>query len=88
MAKRKRRKSPWKWLRYRRGDVAHNLLVAAQRYIHANGGTAVVLGGIKIIKMPDANEHVYEIAVGFMGLKPRPMSEPAKQHSDAQIAAA
>lgn len=66
----KRRRQKWEWLRYRKGDVAHNLLVAAQRYIHAHKGTAVVLGDIKLIQMPSANPHCYELAVGFMGARP------------------
>ena len=70
MRRRGKRKRKWIWLRYRKGDVDHNLLVAAQRYIHAHKGTAVVIGHIKVIQMPGANPNCYELAVGFLGLKP------------------
>jgi hypothetical protein len=77
----KTRKRRWLWLRYRKGDVAHNLLVAAERYIHANGGTAVVLGGIKVIQMEPAGcQLTYNLAIGFLGknLDP-PRKEPEQK---------
>lgn len=67
MAKKKRRK--WIWLRYRKNDVAHNVQVAVQRWIHARGGTVVVLGGIGI--MPEGFGK-YQVCVGIVGKQPDP----------------
>lgn len=66
-AKPKKRKRKWNWLRYRKGDLAHNVQVAVQRWIHGNGGTAVVLGGIGIM---DEGGHRYQVCVGALGIIP------------------
>lgn len=66
MAK-KKRKQKWMWLRYRKSDLAHNLQVAAQRWIHANGGTAVVLGRIGVM---DEGGGRYQVCVGALGRLP------------------
>lgn len=67
MAKPKKRKQKWKWLRYRKGDLAHNVQAAVQRWIHANKGAAVVLGGIGIM---DEGGGRYQVCVGALGLIP------------------
>jgi hypothetical protein len=61
-------KHKWRWLRFRKGDHAHNLIVAAQRYIHANKGTAVVLGGIGIMHQ---GEFRYSVVIGATGRPPK-----------------
>jgi hypothetical protein len=57
----------WKWLRYRKNDLGHNVMVAVQRWIHANKGTAVVLGGIGVM---DMGEFRYGVVVQATGRKP------------------
>jgi hypothetical protein len=83
MAKaKKKRRAKWEWLRYRKGDHAHNLLCAAQRWIHANGGTALVLGSIGV--MDENNPFVpgskgkYQVCVGALGIKPKRLLEKEK----------
>lgn len=71
----KKRKQKWSWLRYRKNDLPHNMQVAAQRWIHANHGTAVVMGGISIIERPDARPGQYYVAIGCLGKRP---VKPAK----------
>lgn len=74
MKKRKKRHTRWKVLRFRKGDHAHNLIVATQRWAHANGGTCVVIGGIGILD--EHNPFVpgttgkYQICVGCLGQMP------------------
>ena len=68
--KRMKTKRRWRWLKFRKGDHAHNLIVAAQRWIHANGGTAVVLGGIGL--MDDPIEFKYHVVISATGQKPKP----------------
>lgn len=72
MKKAKKRKKKWRWLLYRKGDHAHNLTVAAQRWIHANGGTAVVLGGIGLL---NEGSHRYQVCVGALGVLPKAKSK-------------
>lgn len=62
-----KRKSKWKWLRFRKNDHAHNLIVAAQRYIHGNKGSAVMLGGIGVM---DRGPYCYSLVVDVTGKKP------------------
>jgi hypothetical protein len=57
-------------MRYRKGDLAHNLMCAAQHFIHANKGTAVVMGPIQVIEMPGARPGCYTIGVACLGQKP------------------
>lgn len=70
----KKRKQNWRWLRYRKNDLAHNVLCAVQRWIHANGGTAVVLGGIGL--MDEHNPFIpgtkgkYQVCVSALGVLP------------------
>lgn len=73
-AKKPKRKQKWRWMRYRKGDHAHNLTCAAQRWIHANGGTAVVLGGIGILDEEnpflEGTKGRYQVCVSALGTKP------------------
>lgn len=71
----KKRKRKWTWLRYRKDDVNHNLLVAAQRWIHAHGGTAVVLGSIGVM---DQGGHRYQVCLGALGRLPEKKEKKAK----------
>lgn len=64
----KKRKAKWTWLRYRKGDLAHNVQVSVQKWIHANKGTAVVLGGIGIM---DQGGGRYQVCVGALGAIPQ-----------------
>ena len=64
----KKRKQKWRWLRYRKGDHAHNLLCAAQHWAHENGGTMVVEGPIGIM---DQGGGRYQICVGALGVLPQ-----------------
>ena len=70
----KRRRQKWRWMRYRKGDTAHNLLCATQRWIHANGGTAVVIGSIGVMNEDNpfiaATKGRYRICVGALGMPP------------------
>lgn len=66
----KKRKTKWTWLRYRDGDLAHNVQVAIQRWIHANGGTAVVMSGVQVITMPGDREFNYHVAIHCTGQLP------------------
>lgn len=72
----KPRKQKWCWLRYRKHDLAHNVQVAMQRWIHANGGTAVVLGGIGLLDEENpfvpGTKGKYQVCVGALGVKPKP----------------
>ena len=45
----KKRKPKWRWMRYRKNDLAHNVQCAVQRWVHANKGTAIVMGGRCIV---------------------------------------
>ena len=67
-------------MRYRKDDVSHNVLCAVQRWIHANGGTAVVLGGIGIMNEDNpfiaATKGRYRICVGALGLPPVKKEKP------------
>jgi hypothetical protein len=67
--KRKRTKGrKWTRLRYRKNDLGHNVLVSVQRWIHANGGSAVVLGGIGLLDM--VGEFRYGVVVSATGKRP------------------
>lgn len=68
--KKAKRKPRWRHMRFRKGDVAHNLLAATQHYVKAKGGTAVVLGGIYIFREPGDLPARYKIAVGCLGRPP------------------
>ena len=60
-------KPRWRTLRYRKNDPGHNVLVAVSRWIRANKGTAVVIGGIGLM---DQGENRYSVVVGALGKKP------------------
>lgn len=63
----KKRKRRWTWLRYRKGDVEHNVHVAMQRWIHANGGIAIVTGGIGVM---DQGGGRFKVCFGVVGKPP------------------
>lgn len=69
---RRRRKQKWIWLRYRKNDLAHNVQTAVQRWIHANGGTSVVLGGVGLIDLgtPFDAGIKYGVVVSCVGIRP------------------
>lgn len=67
MKKPKKRKQKWRWMRYRKNDLGHNVIVAVQRWVHANGGTAVVIGGIGVM---DEGGNRYQVCVGALGVLP------------------
>jgi hypothetical protein len=58
-------------MRFRKNDHAHNLLAAVERYIRANGGKVIVIGGIEIQKWPDDGEFKFKVAVGCSGRQPK-----------------
>ena len=66
-----KRKTRWRTLRFRKNDPAHNVLAAVSAWIRANGGTAVVIGGVEIQDW-DEGEFKYRIAVRVVGRKPQP----------------
>ena len=68
----KKKKAKWKWLRYRKGDHAHNMVCAAQHWIHENGGTAIVLGRIGV--MHEGNMK-YQVCLSALGVAPTKKKE-------------
>lgn len=66
------KKRKWEWLRYRKGDATHNLFVAAQRFVHANKGTAVVMGGPVTV-----HEAEFEYIVGIRCVGKPPIKKEA-----------
>ena len=68
----KNKKKKWNWLRYRKNDPGHNVIVSVQRWIHANGGTAVVLGGIGLM---DMGEFRYGVVISATGKRPEKPKE-------------
>ncbi len=76
--KAKKRKPKWRWMRYRKDDLPHNIQVAVQRWVHANHGTAIVMGGVSLIQMPDARPGSYYVAIGCLGKRPEKASGAAK----------
>ena len=79
---RKKRRS-WSWLRYRKNDVAHNVLVAVQRWIHANNGTAVVLGGIGVSPAAGVTGK-YEVVIGALGIAPYKRDRSAQREQQSE----
>lgn len=65
--KKKPRKPRLIRLRFRKNDPSHNLVAATQAWILANGGNAIVLGGISIM-----NEGAlrYRVCIGALGRAP------------------
>lgn len=75
MTKAKKTKKPSRIrLRFRKNDPAHNLQAAAQAWLIANGGDAVVIGRIGIIR--DADDFRFFICVGVTGARPTKNMEP------------
>jgi hypothetical protein len=68
MAKPGQRKT--RWLRYRKGDLTHNVFVALQRWIHAHGGSAIVMGGVETIVIPGDPDFIYHVGLRVTGKKP------------------
>lgn len=72
--KKKKRKQRWVVLRYRKNDPDHNIIVATQRWIHAHGGTAIVIGGVGILDEENpfvlGTKFKYQVCIGAMGQKP------------------
>jgi hypothetical protein len=56
-------------MRFRKNDPTHNLLAATQHWVKANGGAAIVIGGIGLMKEP-FDEFRYKIVVGCTGRPP------------------
>ena len=77
-----KKKQKWRWMRYRKGDVSHNLMCAVQRWVHVNGGTSIVMGGIAIADRENqfvpGTKGKYEVRINVLGQKPRKKAD-AKQ---------
>ena len=70
MSKPKKRWKPtFRMMRYRKHDPAHNMLVATQRYIHANGGSVTIIGGVEVQQFGEGPNH-FRIAVRCLGTPP------------------
>ncbi len=67
MATVKRRKPKWTTLRFRKGDAAHNVMAAVQKWVRINKGTAVVMGGISVMEY---GPYRYGVVVNILGQKP------------------
>jgi hypothetical protein len=75
--KSKKRKPRFRVMRFRKGDHSHNLLAAVQKYVHAHGGSLIVIGGIEVQRWPGDGEHKFKIAVGCLGTAPtKPEKRP------------
>lgn len=71
----KKRKKPRRIrLRFRKNDPAHNLQAAAQAWLIAHGGDAVMIGRIGIMR--DGDDHRFFICVGVTGTRPTKNMEP------------
>jgi hypothetical protein len=61
-------------LKFRSCSPGHNLLVAASHWVKANGGNAVVLGGIGIMDEEkifiEGHEGQYQVCIKCVGRKP------------------
>lgn len=77
MATTKRKKrSLFKMLRYRKSDVGHNLICAVQRWIHANSGNATILGGIGV--RPTGIDWRYDVVISVLGKQPKKAESDTK----------
>jgi hypothetical protein len=77
-SKSKTRKKPkWRVMRFRKNDPAHNLQTAVVHWIKANGGTAIVIGGIEVQQWPGDGEFNYRVAVRATGKKPEAVKAAA-----------
>lgn len=64
----KKRKKPSRIiLRFRKGDHSHNVMVAVQAWLRANGGYALVMGGIGIMRESSMK---FQVCVGILGRAP------------------
>lgn len=63
----------------RKQTVGDDLLTAAARWIEANGGKALVIGGIQIQRWPGDREGIYYVAVRVLGRAPTPEAEKPKK---------
>lgn len=52
--------------------AATELYETVKRYVEAQGGTALVLGGIEVIKYSDDWKYNYRLAVRITGIPPKP----------------
>ncbi len=59
-----------RWLRYRKNDHGHNVLVAVQRYVEAHGGKLLVIGGIEVQDWHEG-AFLFRVAVRCMGQVPK-----------------
>jgi hypothetical protein len=57
-------------MRYRKNDPAHNLLVAASRFIRAKGGSLLIIGPIEVQEWPEDRAGMFRLAVKCLGRKP------------------
>lgn len=61
-------------MRFRKNDPAHNLLAATQHWLRANGGYAVVIGGIGVLDeehpLLESTRGKFQICVKCLGQKP------------------
>lgn len=57
-------------MKFKKNDHAHNLLVAVGNWVKANGGEAVVAGGIEIQKWPEDVDFKFRVAVKCTGRQP------------------
>lgn len=69
MSKKSERSRKLRFNRFRKNDPTHNVLVAVSRWIKANGGDVMVIGGIEI---QDWQEGAWKFRVGVkcLGLAP------------------
>lgn len=61
-------------LSFRKNDPAHNLQVAAVKWLEHTGGDAVVVGRIGIIREPE--DFRFQICVGITGTPPTRTTKP------------
>lgn len=73
MVKKSRKKPRFAMMRFRRNDPSHNLRAAVRKYVHANGGTITVIGGIEFQAWGESAAH-FRVAIRCLGQKP-----PAKE---------
>lgn len=60
--------------KYSKDDAADRLLRAVADWVNANGGSAVVAGGIGIQQYPDDLKYNYQVVVRVTGCKPVPQT--------------
>jgi hypothetical protein len=66
MKKKRRRFSA---MRFRKNDPGHNVLVAVNRWVRANGGNLVVIGGIEVQDWAEGLGK-FKVAIPCLGKKP------------------